>query len=178
MSGKTWLLAMALIGVTGCHHDSPPAPDRADAFASEPAVPPARQFVTAQAAIGARDDATLRAMHFDDGRLNSLGRQKLDLMTQDEDASQGIVVYLDLPPDGPVKVARDSITDFLKSLGVADAQIRFEEGPNPSASAPALRSIDGLHQLSDDKKDSKDSSTGYQPSAPPMGNAMKDLANH
>jgi len=178
MSGKTWLLAMALIVVAGCHHDSPPAPDRADAFASEPAVPPAHQFVTAQAATGARDDATLRSMHFDGGRLNSLGRQKLDLMTRDEDASQQIVVYLDLPPDGPVKLARNSTLNFLKSLGVADAQIRIEEGPNPSVTAPAARSIDGLHQLSDDKKDSKDGSTGYQPSAPPMGNALKDLANH
>src|SRR5947209_12376465 len=113
MSGKTWLLAMALMVGAGCHHDNPPAADRADAFASEPTVPPARQVVTAQAATGARDDATLRPMHFDGGQLNSLGRQKLDLITQGEDASQQIVVYLDLPPDGPVKLARNSTADFL-----------------------------------------------------------------
>ena len=177
MSGKRWIWAVALIVLPGCHHDN--APDRADAFASEPAIPPARQFVTAQAATGARDDAMLRAMHFDGGQLNSLGRQKLDLMTQDPDGLQNIVVYLDLPPDA-VQQARQAVSDFMKSVGMRDGQFRIEEGPNPSATAPAARAIESLHHQSEDKKDSNstDNGIGYQPSTPSTGSAMKDVANH
>jgi hypothetical protein len=179
MSGKTWLwMTVTAATLTGCHHNNPPSPNRADAFASDPAVPSVQQIVTAQTATGARDDGTLRSMHFDGGQLNSLGRQKLDLMARDEDASSRILVYLDLPTDAPVKRARGAVTDFLKSLGVADAQIQIEDGPNPSATAPASKSIADQQRLSDDKKDSKDNGTGYQSSAPPMSNGLKDLANH
>ena len=182
MSGKTWVLAIAMGAAAGCHHhDQPPAPDRADAFASEPAVPPARQFVTAQAATGAREDATLRAMHFDGGRLNSLGRQTLDLMTRDQDGPRKLVVYLDLPSGAPAGEARGAVTEFLASLGVAESRIQIEYGPNPSATAPAARAMDDLQRVSDKKSDSGDKNDvgkQYLPSAQPPADAMKDVSNH
>jgi len=40
-----------------------------------------------QEASGAREDATLEPYHFDKGEVNSLGRQKLSLMIDDDDAT-------------------------------------------------------------------------------------------
>ena len=182
MSGKTWVFLMVTGAVmAGCHRNQPPAPDRADAFASEPAVSPSQQLLTAQAATGAREDATLRAMHFDGGRLNSLGRQKLDLITRDNDGPRKLVVYLDLPSDAPLAEARTTVADFLKSAGIPDSQIRIEDGPNPLSTAPAARAMDDLHRVSsaDDKKDKNDTSRQYLPLAQPQANdAMRDVSNH
>ena len=170
-----WLMTSALL-VAGCHHDTDPPPDRTDPFAGEPAVRQAQQFAVAQAATGAREDGTLRAAHFDGGNLNSLGQQKLALMVRDEDASGPVVVYLDLPAGAAAPKARQAVVEYLKSQGMAEAQIRVQDGPNPAVTSPAARSIEGLHRLSDEKKDQPVETNGYGPSAPSTG--IKDMSNH
>jgi hypothetical protein len=179
MSGRPsiWLI-MTAAAMTGCHHDTEPPQNRADVFATEPAVHPSQQFVIAQAAAGARQDATLRAMHFDGSRLNSLGREKLDLMIRDEDVTTPLVVYLDLPDGAQAADARKSVVDFARSLGLPEGQVRFESGPNPALTSPAGQSSEQLHRLSDDKKDQPGDSKGYQPSSASNGNAPKELMNH
>src|SRR5437016_2051540 len=140
MKGSSWILLTSVaLMLAGCHHDTTAQQDRADAFANEPAIHPAQQLAVAQAATGARADGTLRPAHFDGGRLNSLGRQKLALMAQDEDASGPVVVYLDLPVTAPAPQARQAVLDYLKSQGLAEAQIRVQDGPNPAAMSPAAR---------------------------------------
>ena len=63
-----------------------------------------------QNASGAREDATLEPYHFDKGEVNSLGRQKLSLMIDDDDANNPLVVYLNVPGNDEFKAARqDSV---------------------------------------------------------------------
>src|SRR3954463_5750908 len=54
------------------------------------------QIADAMAASGARADATLSKPHFDGGRLNSLGEDKLALMLRDDDRPEPMKVYLNL----------------------------------------------------------------------------------
>lgn len=179
MKGRTWMWLMATAALlAGCHHDTEPQPDRTDPFAVEPAVHPSQQFAVAQAATGARQDGTLRAMHFDGATLNSLGRQKLGLMVRDEDAAGPVVVYLDLPATVPAPQARQSVVQFLKSQGLSDEQIRLQDGANPAATLPAAQSIADLHRLADDKNNQPADTNGYGPSAPPAVNGPKDMTIH
>jgi hypothetical protein len=179
MSGKTLTWLMAVVAVAGgCRHDSAPRPNVADAFGNEPAVHPIDQITAAQAASGAREDATLRAMHFDGPNLNSLGRQKLDLMARDEDASRPIVVYLDLPADAPGREARQSVADFLHSIGVSEQQFRLKDGPNPAVSAPAAKAMDDLHHLSKHKNDAQYDSSGTPQPIVPLSGMPQGTADH
>src|SRR5688572_22529468 len=59
-------------------------------------------FVEAQAASGARADATLRPYHFNGAELNSLGRAKLDLMLKDDEAAAPLLVFLEVPANYPL----------------------------------------------------------------------------
>lgn len=179
MKGRSWIWLMTTAALlAGCHHESDPNPDRADAFAVEPAVHPSQQVMVAQAASGAREDGTLHAVHFDGTELNSLGRQKLGLMVRDEDASGTLVIYLDLPQGAQAPQARHSVVEFLKSQGLGEAQVRFQDGPNPAVTTPAAQSIDDLHHLSEDKKDQPADTGGYGPPPSSTGNANKDMTNH
>jgi hypothetical protein len=86
-----------------------------------------------QAASGARVDSTLYPAHFDKGELNSLGRQKLSLMIDDDDANNPLVIYLDVPADDEFKAAKqDSVIAYLKDQGLEEKQISFRQGPNPA----------------------------------------------
>lgn len=179
MSGKTMTWLMAAVAMAGgCRHNQPPKPDVADAFASEPAVHPVARITAAQESAGARDDATLRPMHFDGPNLNSLGRQKLDLMARDEDASRPIVVYLDLSADAPAHEARQSVADFFKSIGVPSRQFQIKDGPNPAVKAPAAQAIDDLHRLSKKKDDTQSDSYGTPQPIAPINGATQGMTNH
>jgi len=91
-----------------------------------------------QAASGARADATLYPAHFDKGELNSLGRQKLSLMIDDDDANNPLVIYLDVPADDEFKAARqDSVIAYLKDQGLEEKQVSFRAGANPATNHPA-----------------------------------------
>src|SRR3954470_17516811 len=92
IAGFTAAAAMLLIG-TGCNSDKSSMTDFFPADENRST----QNFMTAQAASGARNDATLYPMHFDCGRLNSLGEGKLDLMLKDDDSTDAVVVYMDLP---------------------------------------------------------------------------------
>src|SRR5438045_67888 len=95
-----------------------------------------------QNASGAREDGTLEPYHFDKGEVNSLGRQKLSLMIDDDDANNPLVVYLNVPGTDEFKAARqDSVVAYLKDQGLEEKQISFKEGPNPAANHPAEESL-------------------------------------
>jgi hypothetical protein len=93
-----------------------------------------RNVCEAQAASGARADATLQPFHFDEEKLNSLGEAKLDLMLKDDDAARPLVVYMNVPEKESVyNLRRDAVTRYLEDRGVVNEQIKFEAGPNPNA---------------------------------------------
>ena len=78
--------------------------------------------------------------HFDKGELNSLGREKLSLMIDDDDANNPLVIYLNVPADDEFKAARqDSIIAYLKEQGLEEKQVSFKEGANPANESPGTR---------------------------------------
>src|SRR3954469_1495633 len=92
--GDAALTIAALSTITGCRADSTASTEHKNRGEDFIAVGDHRaynQAMLAQAASGARADATLYAYHFDAGNLNSLGQQKLSLMLQDDDAKTPMV---------------------------------------------------------------------------------------
>lgn len=115
------------------------------------------RFVQVQSASAARADATLTAHHFDGrGALNSLGRQKLDLMLRDDDAADPLVVYLDLPNSpaspgaAPAADHGESVRIYLADRGVPGSHVEFRSGPNLSYSHPAADGLRGLRRFEGD----------------------------
>jgi hypothetical protein len=100
-----------------------------------------------QAAVGARADATLYPVHFNDAGLNSLGREKLELMLEDEEATQPLVVYLDLPDGADAAPAHKAVADFLKARGLTESQMKVVDSPNPKTLHPAADALTGLTAL-------------------------------
>ena len=134
------LIAVAALG--GCRRDRAADDTRAEHFLRDDETSAVTRIADAQSAAGARTDATLRAYHFDqDGivshQLNSLGREKLDLMLAGETGETGeeFVVFLDLNDDPADRRLRDSrvqvVTLYLHSKGLTDDVIRVEDGANP-----------------------------------------------
>lgn len=102
-----------------------------------------RQFIDAQAASGARADAMLYPHHFDGGRLNSLGRAKLDRMIED-DESLPVVIYLNLSEkDEAAEDRKESVAVYLKDRGVLESQAKLLNGPNPASVSPAAVNLAG-----------------------------------
>ena len=97
------------------------------------------RVLDAQAAAGARHDATLRACHFDAGRpaaLNSLGEEKLALMMNDDDALP-LVVHLDAAGDEQLSAARQqSVKVYLRDRGLSADQVSVMAGRNAATYAP------------------------------------------
>jgi hypothetical protein len=92
-----------------------------------------RNICDAQAASGARADATMYPCHFDGGNLNSLGTAKLDDILADDDQAKPLTIYLDLPAnDNGEATHRDAIAQYVTTKGFAAADLRFEQGPNPA----------------------------------------------
>lgn len=134
---KPWasrlVIAGALVGVlAGCHQPRDPNRVHGEVFAPEGTLRDTNKFMMAQAAAGARSDATLRKVHFDAGRLNSLGMAKLDLMLQDERVADPLIVYLDIAKDDAFRPDReDAVTAYLRDHGLSGAQVQLEQGFNP-----------------------------------------------
>lgn len=135
------LLPLALLAA-GCAHDEHNAAGkvRGDEFPPEGTVRAPQRFAEVQSASGARADATLRPFHFDGGRLNSLGEEKLDLMLKDDDRAEPLVVYLDLAESDAQRAAREqAVTAYLTEQGLSDADVRLKAGTNPDYMSPAIK---------------------------------------
>jgi hypothetical protein len=142
-----WLLGIAagaaiLAFATGCETPPHDAVIHGEDFVPDDASRSAREFVNMEAANSARADATLRLYHFDNGILNSLGEDRLDMILRNGDANNPLVIYLDLPPEDADNTRRqEAVSAYLKDRGLTDQQIQFKAGPNPnvnSFAAPLL----------------------------------------
>jgi hypothetical protein len=106
------------------------------------------RIAEAQAARGARRDATLHTAHFDDGgnpaALNSLGEEKLDLMLAD-DAALPLVVYVDAPADDASAGREQSVRVYLKDRGLGEAQVQVVAGPNVRRFQPVAPLVTAAH---------------------------------
>lgn len=145
------LAAAALVVLTaGCRHNEAQSSNviiHGEDFPGDNDSRAIWQIRNAQAAAGARQDATLYAVHFDQGGLNSLGQQKLDLMLSDEQSAEPVVIYLDLRSDSASDKDRQAVIAFLKDRGLQDSQIALKDGPNPHAAHSASDAVNQLNAL-------------------------------
>jgi hypothetical protein len=144
-----WLLGMAagaaMLAVSaGCHKNAPPPTGNAhgEDFRPSSEVRDTRRAFAVQASNGARADATLRTYHFDGPQLNSLGEERLDLMTHNSESASPLVIYLDLVPSGPETSKRqEAVAIFLKDHGFKDDQVRLQLGYNPHSTSSAAGAV-------------------------------------
>ena len=105
----------------------------------------------AQAAAGARSDATLSPANFDGGALNSLGQSKLDLITSSLPDEGPVTIYLDVPTDGPLAQARkDAVTSYLTDSHLTPDQFTLVEGPNTATWTPAASALTNMSKTETD----------------------------
>jgi hypothetical protein len=132
------LAALALAAALGgCQNDT--HADGAEQFLARDETSAVTRIVDRQKAAGARTDATLRAYHFDDARLNSLGREKIGLILDGAADGAPFDLYVDVSPDVETtdpEARQAAVIAYLEDLGVPD-RVRLMTGPNPNNTVPA-----------------------------------------
>src|SRR5438270_3508463 len=96
IAGSSMLIALLS---SGCEQDRQQRQAMGEFFPQPGEVRDVQRIERVQEASGARADATLQPAHFDKGELNSLGREKLLLMLDDDDANNPVTVYLNVPAE-------------------------------------------------------------------------------
>jgi hypothetical protein len=143
LSIMTVLLSGSLLLTGGCRKHEQGIGD----FRPEQERRSVHHFMHTQASIGARNDATLQAHHFNGDRLNSLGQEKLMLMTEPAETGT-LIVYLNLPEDAEQTAARrTAVAEFLQQRGMSDNEASVEIGRNPAVSSQAARQLDAMQRL-------------------------------
>jgi len=139
IAGSSMLIALLS---SGCEQDRQQRQAMGEFFPQPGEVRDVQRIERVQEASGARADATLQPAHFDKGELNSLGREKLLLMLDDDDANNPVTVYLNVPAEDEFKAARqDSIIAYLKEQGLEEKQVSFRADSNPATNHPAADSL-------------------------------------
>jgi len=121
------LTYLACLGAAGCRDTGPKNTE----YFTQDEVHSIDATLERQSANGARHDAMLRDQHFDeDGRLNALGRSKLNRIL----AHPGIAtVYLPATPDAPsFDARRNAIVAFAKDHGRAETDLKIIDSLNPA----------------------------------------------
>ncbi len=116
----------------------------------DPAVPTATEVAFARmAASGARDDAMLFSQHFDDGKLNSLGRDKIDRILSVLPKGATARLYINLPEGDTTDALMIATEDYLADAGIAPEKIFVGQGTNPGALRDTTDSIAARKALRD-----------------------------
>ena len=126
----TFTLAGAAL--SGCHQEV-----SQKLFERESEIHDMDRFAAAQSAAGARQDGMLYAHHFSGTELNSLGRSKLHLMTQDKPATEPLAVYLNTSSDPLAHEREVAIGKYLSEHGLSGSEVQIKMGANPRAAYPA-----------------------------------------
>lgn len=136
------LAGLGLSSFAGCQMDNSSV---TEFFPPADAPRATQQFMTVQAASGARNDATLQPLHFDGEHLNSLGEAKLDLLLKDDDTVEPVVLYMNVSDkDSNYSARKDAVTRYLEDRGLPKDQVKFEAGPNPNVHSMAATHIAGV----------------------------------
>ncbi len=98
-----------------------------------------RAILDAQHARGAAADASLNRHHFEDGRLNGLGRDKLDRMLA-AGGLESLVVHVDFRgPDAEVDAMVQAVQAYLAAGGVVVTEQMVVAGAGAQRTAAASR---------------------------------------
>ena len=99
------------------------------------------RFAAAQSGAGARQDGMLYHHHFSGSELNSLGRSKLHLMSQDKPATEPLAVFLNTTNDSLAHERETAIGKYLQEHGLAAADVQIKMGANPRAGHPSASGL-------------------------------------
>ena len=135
------LSLVGLLSMVGCRANNPDV--HGEDFPVEEMVNPVTKIADTQSYAGARSDATLYPMHFDCGKLNSLGEAKLDRMMHDDESCTPMIVHL-TGADDMADARGKSVTIYLKDKGLKDNQIKIESGVNTATNHPVAPSVERL----------------------------------
>ena len=141
---KYSLAAAAFLAATaaaGCRSDY----DQKGFFRPETEVRRTSTVLEAQAAQGAKHDATLRPMHFTAGELNGLGTQKLDRIAAASVPGETVAVYLDVPTDAAMHDRdRAAVAAHFAAMDLPERTFEVKQGTNPAAGHPAVEGVNRL----------------------------------
>jgi hypothetical protein len=127
---------LAAATLAGCHQEV-----SHKLFERESEIHDMDRFAAAQSAAGARQDGMLFAQHFSGAELNSLGRSKLHLMTQDKPATEPLAVYLNTSNDPLAHEREAAIGKYLQEHGLTASDMQIKMGANPQATWPAASAL-------------------------------------
>jgi len=148
MKTKILLCGAAILLATGCQRSMSPV-GVGDVFPKEEkGAGNIDRFAAAQAACGARTDGMLFGYDFYGDKLNSLGREKLDLILCAPGRDYPVMVYLAFPADDHAAARKQAVTNHLMhECALRPAQFQLVNGYNPDCSSPAGPNIDALNAL-------------------------------
>lgn len=150
MRKQTAMLVLAIGLFSGCSADTQ-QPAAESFFTPDGETTATARIFQAQAARGARADATLYPQHFDGDSLNSLGRAKLELALADNEAGP-LNLYIAGDPSDPIWPLRASaVKQHLGALGVSDGSYHLIAGVNPHTLHPVARDLDAIRKSDGDK---------------------------
>ena len=166
---RLFLFTLPLLTLASCQNSLDPSTE--NFFVDENReVPKTRQFVELMIVSGARADATLSKQHFDGGKLNSLGEEKLSLMLKDDDSPTPFTVYLNVDDKAATaKPRQTAVAEFLKDKGLTEQQIEIVFGDNPDSRSPASQHLSRLNKTETGTGSTDGSSTSKDPMANSQG---------
>ena len=160
-------VVMSLLGLAAGCANSHPQPSQSSHFFPEQVK--VQNIMELQVAAGAREDATLQALHFDGTRLNSLGSEKLARMVP-ENQQDNLVVYLNVPGDASLAARRDAVTNYLGMCGLEASRLKIEVGSNPNLTTPSAYGMERMIKT-ESTGESSGSSAGTAMSSTPQSAA-------
>lgn len=133
-----WAAGAALLALTtGCQPKTEPQHANGELFDDDVAEHALQEFANRQAANSTRMDSTFREYHFDGGRLNTLGEERVDQLLYRREQSSPLVIYMDMSETSDDYTKRQqTVTAFLKDRGLNEAQFQFKHGANPNWNSP------------------------------------------
>jgi hypothetical protein len=141
----TVIAVLLLLGLTGCAKDQKPMKSVNDHFIDDEQPRSVNAFFNQQHANAARQDGMLYPAHFDGTALNSLGRQKLDLMFAG--AERGMVqVYLKVAKDNAYRDREAAVNSYLTSKNIKSEEYALNFGDNPGVGASASDGLKGIEK--------------------------------
>ena len=144
------VLLAAVIGSVagGCaSKDKGEKASKKDLFRPESEPRDLHYYVNAQAAAGAREHGMLGDPHFNGAKLNSLGREQLELMRYERPSDGPMFVYVNLPKGELATARQKQVAAYLNESGMIPADFQVKEGANASAAVPAAPYIYRMYRI-------------------------------
>ncbi len=136
---------LLLLGLAGCAQDEKPMKSVNDHFIDDEQPRSVNAFFNQQHANAARQDGMLYPAHFDGAALNSLGRQKLDLMFAGVERGM-MQVYLKVAKDNAYRDREAAVNSYLTSKNIKSEEYALNFGDNPGVGASASDGLKGIEK--------------------------------